>query len=386
MSKSINILDKDYLQWIKELGSRYRRSQIKAAVKVNEEMLRFYWELGRDIVERDAENRYGKRFYATLSKDLETELDANGFSVTNLKYSKYFFCLYNDVLQQYTMGVENRPQLVDGLDNGNRPQLVDKSEGVDPTQMEVKLIASIMRDLFSVPWGHHRYIIDKCKGDAKKALFYVHQTVENGWSRNMLLNFLDTDLYERQGKALTNFQRTLPEETSDLAQELTKDPYDFAFTGITGRYNERLLKDALLNNITQFLVELGTGFAYVGKEYRIQVGEREQFIDLLFYNLNLSCYVVVEVKIGKFEFADVGQLGGYVVSCNHILRKEGRDNPTIGLLICKEKDRVQAQYALESSSQPLGISEYELEKFYPEKVEGTIPTIREIEEKLGVIL
>lgn len=383
MSKSINILDKDYLQWIKELGSRYRRSQIKAAVKVNEEMLRFYWELGRDIVERDAENRYGKRFYATLSKDLETELDASGFSVTNLKYSKYFFCLYNDVLQQYTMGFENRPQLVDGLDNGNRPQLVDKSEGVDSTQMEAKLIASIMRDLFSVPWGHHRYIIDKCKGDAKKALFYVHQTVENGWSRNMLLNFLDTDLYERQGKALTNFQRTLPEETSDLAQELTKDPYDFAFTGITGRYNERLLKDALLNNITQFLVELGTGFAYVGKEYRIQVGEREQFIDLLFYNLNLSCYVVVEVKIGKFEFADVGQLGGYVVSCNHILRKEGRDNPTIGLLICKEKDRVQAQYALESSSQPLGISEYELEKFYPEKVEGTIPTIREIEEKLG---
>ena len=383
MSKSINILDKDYLQWIKELGGRYRRSQIKAAVKVNEEMLRFYWELGRDIVERDAENRYGKRFYATLSKDLETELDANGFSVTNLKYSKYFFCLYNDVLQQYTMGVENRPQLVDGLDNGNRPQLVDKSEGVDSTQMEAKLIASIMRDLFSVPWGHHRYIIDKCKGDAKKALFYVHQTVENGWSRNMLLNFLDTDLYERQGKALTNFQRTLPEETSDLAQELTKDPYDFAFTGITGRYNERLLKDALLNNITQFLVELGTGFAYVGKEYRIQVGEREQFIDLLFYNLNLSCYVVVEVKIGKFEFADVGQLGGYVVSCNHILRKEGRDNPTIGLLICKEKDRIQAQYALESSSQPLGISEYELEKFYPEKVEGTIPTIREIEEKLG---
>ena len=168
--------------------------------------------------------------------------------------------------------------------------------------------------------------------------------------------------------------------TSDLAQELTKDPYDFAFTGITGRYNERLLKDKLLNNITNFLVELGTGFAYVGKEYRLQVGEREQFIDLLFYNLQLSCYVVIEVKIGKFEFADIGQLGGYVVSCNHILRKEGRDNPTIGLLICKEKDKIQAQYALESSSQPIGISEYELERFYPEKVEGTIPTIEEIEK------
>ncbi|MBQ8959255.1 MAG: DUF1016 family protein [Bacteroidales bacterium] len=382
MSKSINILDKDYVQWIKELSSRYRRSQIKAAVKVNEEMLRFYWELGRDIVERDAENKYGKRFYATLSKDLENELGASGFSVTNLKYSKYFFCLYNEVLQSYLNDTGNRPQLADGLSNEIRPQLVDKSKGESSLQVGATFIELVMHDMFSIPWGHHRFIIDKCKGDSQKALFYVRQTVENGWSRSMLLNFLDTDLYERQGKALTNFNRTLPEETSDLAQELTKDPYDFAFTGITGRYNERLLKDALLNNITRFLVELGTGFAYVGKEYRLQVGEREQFIDLLFYNLNLSCYVVVEVKIGKFEFADVGQLGGYVVSCNHILRKEGRDNPTIGLLICKEKDRIQAQYALESSSQPLGISEYELEKFYPEKLEGTIPTIKEIEEKL----
>ena len=160
---------------------------------------------------------------------------------------------------------------------------------------------------------------------------------------------MNTDLYERQGKALTNLGQTLPDEASDLAQEITKDPYDFAFTGITGLYNEQLLKDKLLRNITQFLIELGTGFTYVGKEYRIQVGEREQFIDLLFYHLKLSCYVIIEVKIGKFDFADIGQLGGYVVSCNHILRKEGRDNPTIGLLICKDKDRIQAQYALESS-------------------------------------
>lgn len=241
----------------------------------------------------------------------------------------------------------------------------------------------MQKDIFSIPWGHHTRIIDKFKEQPEKALFFVRQTVENGWSRDMLLNFMGTDLYERQGKALTNFQRTLPEDTSDLARELTKDPYDFAFTGITGKYNETLLKEKLLGNITQFLVELGTGFGYLGKEYRLQVGEREQFIDLLFYNLNLSCYVVIEVKIGKFEFADLGQLGGYVVACNHILKKEGRDNPTIGLLICKEKDKVQAQYALESSSQPLAISEYELEKFYPEKVEGTIPTIEEIEAKLS---
>ena len=338
MTKSINILDKDYVQWIKDLSGRYRQSQIKAAVKVNEEMLQFYWELGRDIVEMHIEEKWGEGVINCLSRDLKEENpQMTGVTSRNIYYCKQFYSLY----------------------------------------------CQILADIFVVPWGHHKILIDKCKNNPQKALFFIHQTVMNGWSRNTLLNFLDTDLYERQGKALSNFERTLPAETSDLAQELTKDPYDFAFTGITGRYNERLLKDTLLGNITQFLVELGTGFAYVGKEYRIQVGEREQFIDLLFYNLNLSCYVVIEVKIGKFEFADIGQLGGYVVSCNHLLRKEGRDNPTIGLLICKEKDRIQAQYALESSTQPISISEYDLEKFYPEKVEGTIPTIEEIETKLN---
>ena len=236
--------------------------------------------------------------------------------------------------------------------------------------------------LFTVPWGHHRTIIDKFSKSPTQAWFYVTQTVENGWSRDMLLNFISTDLFSRHGKALTNFERTLPEVTSDLAKEITKDPYSFAFTGLTEKYNERLLKDALLNNITQFLIELGTGFAYVGKEYRLKVGDTEKFIDLLFYNLNISAYVVIEVKIGKLDFADTGQLGGYVVACNHLLRKEGRDNPTIGLLICKEKDNVVAQYALEASNLPLGISEYELARIYPQKISGTIPSIEELEKGL----
>lgn len=379
MGKAVTIQDKEYLEWIKVLGTRFRRSQIKAAVKVNEEMLRFYWELGHDIVERDAENHYGSRFFSILSHDLkEATSTTSGLSERNIRYAKDFYLLYSQevgILQQPAA----KSDLVDVTkDEEKLQQPAAKSNDTILPQ----LVEQIKSEIFSVPWGHHMLLIDKCKNAPQKALFFVHQTMQNGWSRNMLLNFLDTDLYERQGKALTNFSCTLPEATSDLAQELTKDPYNFAFTGITSNYNERLLKDKLLNNITQFLVELGTGFAYVGKEYRLQVGEREQFIDLLFYNLNLSCYVVIEVKVGKFEFSDVGQLGGYVVSCNHILRKEGRDNPTIGLLICKEKDRIQAQYALESSSQPIGISEYELEKFYPEKVEGTIPTIEELEKQL----
>lgn len=349
------IVDPEYLQWIKDLSLRYRRGQIKAAVHVNQEMLRYYWDLGKDIVQRDAENKYGSGFFNVLSRDLKASLGlSKGFSPTTLKYAKYFYCLYSQAF-------ENRQQVVD-----------------DFKQSEKKTMQSIL----SIPWGHHKYIIDKDPDDVKKALFYVQKTIENGWSRNTLLNFLDSDLYKRSQNTLTNFERTLPKENSDLASEIMKDPYNFAFTGILEPYNERKLKNSLIDNISQFLVELGTGFAYVGKEYRLQIGDNERFLDLLFYNLKLSCYVVIEVKIGKLDFGDIGQLGGYVVACNHLLRKSGRDNPTIGLLICKEKDNLIAQYALEASNQPIGISEYELAKLYPEKIEGTIPTIEEMKAKL----
>lgn len=375
MNKPISILDKDYLQWVKGLCMRYRQSQIKAAVKVNTEMLKFYWSLGRDIVTLKAEDRWGSKFFHNLSRDLkEANPSTTCFSPKNLLYMKNFYCMY----QPY---FEIGQQVADQLgENVILPQLGAKNGSHEIGQ---QLADQLENDIFLTPWGHHMLLIDKFFKEPQKALFYVHQTVKNGWSRNVLHNFIDSSLYERQGKALSNFKSTLPNVDSDLAQEITKDPYNFAFTGITKPYNERILKDALLNNITKFLTELGTGFAYVGKEYRLQIGEKENFIDLLFYNLNLSCYIVLEVKIGSFTFADVGQVGGYVVACNHLLRKEGRDNPTIGVLICKEKDRIQAQYALESSSQPIAISEYDLEKFYPEKLEGTMPTIEEWEAKLG---
>ena len=349
MSKELTIIDKDYIRWVEDLSVRYRQSQIKAAVRVNRELLKYYWELGRDIEEMRVEERWGEKVIKNLSVDLQRKnLNATGLSRTNIYYAKKFYLLYSQYLKVV-------------------PQPVGQLEEM----------------LFSIPWGHHRYLMDRYSKELAKALFYVRKTMEEGWSRDTLLNFMDNGLYEREGKALTNFTRTLPETTSDLAQELTKDPYNFAFTGITQPYNEHILKDALLANISQFLLELGTGFAYIGKEYRLQIGQKEKFIDLLFYNLNLSCYVVIEVKIGEFDFQDLGQLSGYVVACNHILRKEGRDNPTIGLLICRQKDSMLAQYALEGSNLPLGISEYELSKLYPEKVEGTMPTIEEIEARLG---
>lgn len=206
MSRSISLLDNDYLQWVKELGTRYRRSQIKAAMKVNGLFIEFYWELGSDIVSLGADNKYGGKFYATLSADLRKEMPGvEGLSETNIRYAKRFYQLYADRSR-------------------NLPQLVE--------------------DLCSIPWGHHRYIIDKCSDNPDKALFYVRQALENGWSRAMLLNFLDTDLYERQGKALTNFQCTMPAVTSDLAREFIKDPYSFDFLSMRKDYNERQLKDA----------------------------------------------------------------------------------------------------------------------------------------------
>ena len=372
MRKSISIIDKDYKQWVKALVMRYRQSQIKAAVKVNSEQLMYNFMLGRDIVEMHVEERWGESVINQLSIDLKREMPtAEGLSATNLRYCRRFYLLYS---KSVVICPQVEGELTETSDTSIYPQTGGEIQAPFPSQE--------LSPIFNVPWGHHKLIMDKVKGDINKALFYIGQTLENGWSRSLLLNWIDTDLYERQGKAITNFKSTLPAPDSDLTQEITKDPYNFAFAGVTKRHNEAELKLALLKNITDFLVELGTGFAYVGREYRLQVGHTENFIDLLFYNLRLRCYVVIEVKIGKFTPADIGQIGSYIVAVNHQLREEGKDNPTIGLLICRSKDNTQAQYALESSSQPIGISEYELEKFNPEKVEGVIPTIEEIEAKL----
>lgn len=346
MSDLIKI-DVEYRNWITEVAKRFRHNQIKAVVKVNSEMLQFYWSLGRDIVNISSKNGYGSDFYNNVSKDLKAFFpDVKSFSPTNLKYMRYFYEMYPDV--------RNRPQVVDDLK---------------------------MDNIFLIPWGHNRYILDKCKGDTEKALFYVRKTLENNWSRSVLLNFLDTDLYERQGKAVTNFKTILPPEQSDLAQEITKDPYNFDFLTLRERYNEKELKDALIDKVGKFLIELGTGFAYMGREVRIEVGETEKYIDMLFYNTKRHCYVVLEVKTGKFDSAYAGQLGTYVVAVNHQLKTEA-DNPTIGLLICKDMDKVEAQYAIESSSQPLGVSSYELSKLIPEEFKGSMPSIEEIEAEI----
>ena len=351
-----NILkaDNGYKKWIESISQRYAQCQIKAAVSVNREMLLLYWSLGKDIAELKAKSQWGSGFYDTLSKDLKKVIpNVKGFSATNLKYMCRFYTLYKS---------EIRPQLVDELEN----------QPVDGFTFD---------DLLSIPWGHHRYIIDHCSDDVDKAFFYLKKTIQNNWSRAVLLNFLDTNLYERQGKAITNFESRLPAEQSELAQEVTKDPYNFDFLTIREDYDEKELKDALMDNITRFLLELGTGFAFVGREYRLVVGNTEEYIDMLFYNIQLHCYVVIEVKVTAFKPADIGQLGTYVAAVNHILKSDS-DAPSIGLLICKTKDNVLAQYATESSSEPIGISEYQLNSLLPEQFKGSLPTIEEIESEL----
>jgi len=366
MSRLIKI-DNEYAGWIQSISARFKSMQIKASMKVNQEMLEFYWILGRDVSRLLHENKYGSDFFETLSQDLRNLLpNQKGFSTTNLRYMLRFYSLYSQTILQED---ENSSFFSKLPQHGAK---LDKQS----------ILPQVGVDLMGIPWGHHKYIIDKCRDDVKKALFYVGKTLENNWSRSVLLNWLSTDLYDRQGKAQTNFSANLPSPQGDLAQEITKDPYNFDFLTLTEGYNEKEFKDALVDNIIKFLMELGSGFAFVGREYRIQIGETEKFIDLLFYNIRLHCYVVVEVKTEKFDSSNIGQLGTYVVAANNILKSE-KDNPSIGLLICKEKDNVLAKYSLESSSEPIGISEYELSQLYPADFKGSLPSIKEIEQQLS---
>jgi predicted nuclease of restriction endonuclease-like (RecB) superfamily len=365
--------NEEYKKWLVELKTRIRQSQIKAAVRVNKEMLSLYWSMGQDIVALQMESTWGTGFFDKLSRDLRSEFpDMEGFSTTNLKYCKYFY-------QFYSQDVPIRQQLVDVI----RPQVGDELQ--TPENKKITIRPQLgdelqINPLFSIPWGHHKAIIDKCKS-INQALFYVQKTIQNNWSRVVLLNFIKDDLYGRQGKAITNFDRLLPEVQSDLANETLKDPYNFDFLTLSEKYREKELEDALVENITKFLLELGQGFAFVGRQYPIMVGDRERFIDLLFYHLELRCYVVIELKVKEFEPEQTGKLGYYISAVNNQLKKE-IDNPTIGLLIVREKNNIDVQYSLESSSQPIGVSEFTYSKLLPENYKSALPTIEEIEEGL----
>ena len=362
----------DFKSWVSQLKQDIRSAQIRAAIKVNTELLRLYWRMGADICEKQKSASWGDGWLKELSRELMTEFpDMKGFSHRNLQYIRQWYLFYN---QENTIV----QQAVAQLEDVNVQQAVAKLDD----DMRQQTVAQISEDVFfSVPWGHHLYIISQCK-DVSRAVFYLKKTVENGWSRAVLLNYLDTNLYERQGKAVNNFNRLLANPQSELAAQTLKDPYNFDFLTLDGEYRERELEQALTHNVTRFLLELGTGFAFVGSQVPLQVGEDTVYPDLLFYHLELRCYVVVELKVTKFKGEHLGQLGVYVSAVNHI-KKKPTDNPTIGLLICKTKNNVMAQYALESTNQPIGISEYQLSKLMPEHIQSQLPTIEDIEATLS---
>ncbi len=366
---------KEYKVWLKDLKQKVRQAQLKAAVKVNSALLEFYWELGGDIVEKQKNASWGSGFLKQLSKDLITEFpDMKGFSEANLSFIRRWFLFYCcNFYKKGSPSAKISSQAVTKLDK-------NLSQGNFGTSC-AEISKQIVQQLTQIPWGHNRVIISKCS-DRKQALYYVQKTIKHGWSRSVLTHQIESSLYEREGKAITNFSQTMPEPQSDLAQQLIKDPYNFDFLTLTDDYNERDLENALLDHITKFLLELGSGFAFIGRQKALQVGEREFFIDLLFYHTQMHCYVVVELKVVDFEPEFAGKLNFYIKAVDEQIKTD-RDEPTIGILLCKSKDKIVVEYALSDIHKPMGVSEYQLTQSLPDNLKSSLPTIEEIEAEFS---
>lgn len=360
----MTILDKGYQSWLKEIKERIHTSQIKAALKVNAELLGLYWHLGREILEKEKNSGWGKKLIEELSRDLLSEFpNVKGFSRDNLYRIRQWVLFYtqkNSIVAQLA------------------PQLTGFGQEIDNKEDNASKILGL---LCQVPWGHHREIIAKC-GDVNEALFYINETIKHNWSRNVLLYQIASGLWNRQGKAITNFQQSLPAYQRDLASGLIKDPYSFDFLNLSPEHKERELESALTDNLVKFLLELGTGFAFVGNQYQISVGNKEFFIDLLFYHLTLRCFVVIELKAGDFMPEYAGKLNFYINVVDDTMRKEN-DNPTIGFLICANRNQVVTEYALRGINTPIGVSEYQLTKNLPGDLKGRLPTNKQIAAKLS---
>lgn len=340
ITKSSQIMSEEYKNWVSELKTRYRQSQIKAAVKVNSELLQFYWELGRDIVAKKAESVWGSGFLKNLSIDLQKEFpNSSGLSYSNLKYARQWYLFYTQ---------QNRQQLA-----GEMPDVLSQ-----------------------IGWGHHIAILSKIK-NIDEALFYVQLAAKEGMSRSTLVHSIEADEYNARGNAVTNFGNTLPAVQGDLAKEILKSPYNFDFLQMTKEYDERNLEDSLAQHITEFLLELGKGFSYVGRQIELVMPSGKSYkLDMLFYHIKLHCYVVVELKVVDFEPEFVGKLNFYVSAVDELLKGEN-DNATIGLLICKKKDDTVVEWAFRGLDRPLGVAEYENEL---KKLTEVLPTTEQIKD------
>lgn len=330
-----------YADWLTELKTQIHEAQQRAAQSINLELVLLYWNIGKAILTRQEKQGWGAKVVDRLAHDLRTAFpDMQGFSPRNLKYMRAFALAWPDE-------------------------------------------AFVQAVLHKLPWYHHLALLDKLDTSETRR-WYAAKAIEHNWSRNILVMQIETHLLERSGKAVTNFEQTLPKPLSDLARESLKDPYRFDFLGLTDDAQERETEKALVNQVTEFLLELGAGFAFVGRQVLLDVGGDEFFIDLLFYHLKLRCYVVIELKGGKFKPEHLGQLGFYMTAIDRQVKNE-YDNPTIGLLLCKSKNKIVAEYALGDKSQPMGIAEYKLLESLPPELQMSLPTIEQIERGLADI-
>ena len=328
-----------YADWLAELKTRIHSAQQRAALAVNRELVLLYWQIGRDILGRQSQQGWGAKVVDRLAHDLRTAFpDMQGFSRANLMYMRAFAEAWPDE-------------------------------------------AIVQQLVGHLPWGHNLVLLTKLKGHDLR-LAYARRCIEHGWSRNMLNIHIETRLLEREGRALTNFEARLPAPGSDLAHQALKDPYLFDFLRVGQEAGERDIETALVQHISRFLLELGAGFAFVGKQVPLAVGGDDFFIDLLFYHLKLRCYVVIELKAGPFKPEHVGQLGFYLTAVD-MQMKTAADAPTIGLLLCKSKNKVVAEYALRDSAKAMGVAEYQLIAALPADLQTSLPTIAQIEQALG---
>ena len=336
------LLPSDYPAFLSELKERIRTAQIRAALAVNSELVLLYHEIGHDIADRQAQQGWGDKVLDRLAADLKTAFPGiEGFSRRSLYRMRAFYLAYKD-----------------------RPEFVSQ-------------VAA------QIPWFHNVVVLESVK-DAAEREFYIRKTIEHGWSRNVLTHQIESRLYHRQGKAMTNFERTLPPPQSDLAQQLLKDPYHFDFLTLQDQAVERDMERGLLLRLRDFLLELGAGFAFVGSQFPLEIEGDAFYIDLLFYHVRLHCYVVIDLKMGKLQAADAGQMALYLGATDDLLRTPG-DAPSIGLILCKTKNRAVADYVLRGMTAPIGISEYQLADALPDNLKSSLPSIAQLEAELSVL-
>lgn len=372
--------DNDYMEWLKEIKTRYQNIRNRVVLQNNCGAMEFNWFLGRDLVQKKAESRWGSGVVNQLCLDLRAAYpDVRGFSARNLYYMKEWYEFY--------MADDERKAILHQLgaklqetENQNPIKLHQMgAEIITPDRLSVIFEGDGMLPAFGiVPWKHHLVIISKCKS-VREAIYYIARTIDEGLSKRELEDIIDNDDFHRHGNAMTNFKSRLPGHQGLLAMNVLKDPYRLDFLTLEKGYSESDLETAIAKDITRFLLELGSGFTYVGRQPELVVGNEGYFPDLLFYHIRLRCYVVIELKVVDFKPEFAGKLNFYVAACNRLLRQSG-DNPTIGLLLCKSKDQTKVEWAFDSIQNPMGVATYE-----GIKVKDKLPSVEDLMRRLDMV-